>query len=307
MTRSPDRAPARAGRRGAGGCAALRRPRRRRTRGRPCLCDARQPARRAAAGGGRRGLAEMHYLDEPLEPFLEALARRRSPRIVASAGALDPWRRELDEYFAGTRRRFEAPLDWEEMPPFQRAVLSATAAIPYGETSTYTGVAAAAGSPRAQRAAGNALGREPAGDHHSLPPRAATWWRLRRLHRRPGAQALPARAGGAQPRMSAAIACACSPRFGQQAGDRPVAVGRAARWDSFHAPSICSMTARRRRSQRPSEFGSRPAGRRAARGARARPRTARRAAPASPRPRRGRPTAAACRSPAPLRSSRSGR
>ncbi len=110
---------------------------------------------------GRRGLAQMHYLDQPLEPFLEALARRRSPRIVASARALDPWRRELDEYFAGTRRRFEAPLDWEEMPPFQRAVLKATTAIPYGQTSTYTGVAAAAGNPRAQRAAGNALGANP--------------------------------------------------------------------------------------------------------------------------------------------------
>ena len=44
------------------------------------------------------------------------------------------------------------------MAPFQRAVLRATAAIPYGATSTYTGVASAAGSPRAQRAAGNALG-----------------------------------------------------------------------------------------------------------------------------------------------------
>ena len=77
------------------------------------------------------------------------------------AAALDPWRRELDEYFSGKRQRFEAPLDWEQMPPFQRMVLQATAAIPYGATSTYTGVALAAGSPRGQRAAGNALGANP--------------------------------------------------------------------------------------------------------------------------------------------------
>src|ERR1019366_3284245 len=110
---------------------------------------------------GPRGLAIMHYLDDPLEPALEELARRRTPRIVESAKALDPWRRELDEYFAGARRRFEAPLDWHGMTPFQRGVLRAPPAIPYGETSTYTGVAGAAGSPRGQRAAGNALGANP--------------------------------------------------------------------------------------------------------------------------------------------------
>jgi methylated-DNA-[protein]-cysteine S-methyltransferase len=110
---------------------------------------------------GRGGLTQMHYLDEPLDPLLTTLARRRSPRIVESASALDPWRRELDEYFSGSRRRFEAPLDWEAMAPFQRAILRATAAIPYGETSTYTGVATTAGKPRAQRAAGNALGANP--------------------------------------------------------------------------------------------------------------------------------------------------
>jgi len=110
---------------------------------------------------GPRGLALMHYLDDPLAAALERIAQRRSPRIVESAKALDPWRRELEEYFAGTRRRFDAPLDWRAMTPFQRAVLRATVAIPYGETSTYTAVAGAAGSPRAQRAAGNALGANP--------------------------------------------------------------------------------------------------------------------------------------------------
>jgi methylated-DNA-[protein]-cysteine S-methyltransferase len=110
---------------------------------------------------GRDGLTQMHYLDDPLEPLLERFASARSPRIVESAKALDPWRRELDEYFAGARRDFDAPLDWAAMAPFQRAILTATAAIPYGATSTYTGVATAAGSPRAQRAAGNALGANP--------------------------------------------------------------------------------------------------------------------------------------------------
>jgi methylated-DNA-[protein]-cysteine S-methyltransferase len=110
---------------------------------------------------GRRGLTQMHYLDDPLGPTLEDIANRVSPRIVESPAALDPWRRELEEYFSGVRRRFEAPLDWDAMPSFQRAVLRATAAIPYGATSTYAGVATAAGSPRGARAAGNALGGNP--------------------------------------------------------------------------------------------------------------------------------------------------
>jgi methylated-DNA-[protein]-cysteine S-methyltransferase len=110
---------------------------------------------------GERGLTRMHYLDEPIDGVLEALARSRSPRIVASRAALEPWERELDEYFAGRRHRFEAPLDWEQMSPFQRRVLEATAAIPFGSTSTYAGVATHAGNPRAQRAAGNALGANP--------------------------------------------------------------------------------------------------------------------------------------------------
>jgi methylated-DNA-[protein]-cysteine S-methyltransferase len=108
-----------------------------------------------------RGLAVLHYLDEPLEPLLEELATRRSPRIVESASALDDWRRELDEYFAGRRRAFEGTIDWESMAPFQQRVLRATAAISYGATSTYGDVAAQAGNPRAHRAAGTALGRNP--------------------------------------------------------------------------------------------------------------------------------------------------
>ena len=70
--------------------------------------------------------------------------------------------RELDEYFEGRRRDFELALDWSlTSDGFGRRVLKATAEIPFGEVSTYTGVAAEAGSPRAVRAAGNALGANP--------------------------------------------------------------------------------------------------------------------------------------------------
>lgn len=74
---------------------------------------------------------------------------------------LDPVRRQLEEYFAGDRRAFDLPLDLSLSRGFARAVLEATAAIPYGETRTYAEIAAAAGRPRAFRAAGNALGSNP--------------------------------------------------------------------------------------------------------------------------------------------------
>jgi len=92
---------------------------------------------------------------------LEDLARDVSPRVLDAAWRLDEPRRELDEYFAGRRRRFDLPLDWRLSRGFARRVLEATANIPYGATATYKQVAGEAGSPLAFRAAGNALGSNP--------------------------------------------------------------------------------------------------------------------------------------------------
>ena len=61
----------------------------------------------------------------------------------------------------GRRTSFELPIDWSLTGGFGRRVLERTARIPYGEVSTYKDVAAAAGSPRGARAAGNALGANP--------------------------------------------------------------------------------------------------------------------------------------------------
>ncbi len=93
--------------------------------------------------------------------MLEDLAARISPRILAAPEQLDQPRRELEEYFAGTRRRFATPVDWRLAHGFARRILKATARIPYGSVSSYGMVASAAGSPRGSRAAGNALGRNP--------------------------------------------------------------------------------------------------------------------------------------------------
>jgi methylated-DNA-[protein]-cysteine S-methyltransferase len=107
------------------------------------------------------GLVHLGYPNRPLDDQLEAIATRISPRIVESPSRLDAVRRELDEYFAGSRRRFDLDLDWQLSAGFVQRVLRETARIPFGETRTYGEMAASAGSPRAFRAAGRALGANP--------------------------------------------------------------------------------------------------------------------------------------------------
>lgn len=121
------------------------------------------PAGRLVAARTPRGLVRLAYEDfnGGVDDVLEALAARLSPRIVEAPARLDETRRELDEYFAGRRRAFDLQIDWALVGPFGRRVLRATVAIPFGATSTYAEIAAAAGSPRGSRAAGNALGANP--------------------------------------------------------------------------------------------------------------------------------------------------
>lgn len=68
--------------------------------------------------------------------------------------------RELDAYFAGKLRRFTVPLDLRGTP-FQRRVWELLCDIPYGETCSYRDIAQAFGNPRATRAVGQAIGRNP--------------------------------------------------------------------------------------------------------------------------------------------------
>jgi methylated-DNA-[protein]-cysteine S-methyltransferase len=110
-----------------------------------------------------RGLATLSYedFDGGVDAVLDRLAARLSPRMLESPARLDAVRRELDEYFAGRRQDFDLPIDWALASPFGRRVLQATAAIPFGQVSTYGAVATEAGNPKASRAAGRALGANP--------------------------------------------------------------------------------------------------------------------------------------------------
>ena len=68
--------------------------------------------------------------------------------------------RQLEEYFAGRRKRFTLKLDVAGTA-FQRKVWNALMTIPFGETRSYSEIATEIGNPAAARAVGTANGRNP--------------------------------------------------------------------------------------------------------------------------------------------------
>ena len=108
-----------------------------------------------------RALIRVAYETEGHDEVLATLAARISPRILHAPGRLDAAARELDEYFAGRRRGFDLPLDLSLSTGFRRLVLDRLSDIAYGHTVSYAAVAAAAGNPRAVRAAATACRTNP--------------------------------------------------------------------------------------------------------------------------------------------------
>ena len=107
------------------------------------------------------GLVSLDLLDGPPEPVLGrvgaalAAAPNHDPSATAAVA------HQLDEYFDGTRRRFDLPIDWRLTQGFVRQALAAVCEVPYGETASYGEIAIRAGSPGAHRAVGTACARTP--------------------------------------------------------------------------------------------------------------------------------------------------
>lgn len=93
--------------------------------------------------GQRHGPIDVNWPEDPDHPVL--------------ATAVD----QLREYFAGTRTRFELPLDLCHGTPFQQSVWQALLSIPPGATTSYTALGRSIGRPKASRAVGAAVGRNP--------------------------------------------------------------------------------------------------------------------------------------------------
>ena len=82
--------------------------------------------------------------------------------MLRSASSVDSAHRQLDEYFAGDRSSFELDVDLRGAAPFAQQVLGrARPRVPYGRTTTYGTLAAKVGAPRAARAVGTVMNRNP--------------------------------------------------------------------------------------------------------------------------------------------------
>ena len=106
------------------------------------------------------GLCTISYDVDP-DAKLEQLARGFGARVLRSSRPIEPAQRQLDEYFQGKRRRFDLEVDLRLTRDFGRAVLKELAAVPFGQVTTYGELAARAGKPRAARAVGTIMNRNP--------------------------------------------------------------------------------------------------------------------------------------------------
>jgi methylated-DNA-[protein]-cysteine S-methyltransferase len=109
----------------------------------------------------RAGLVRVAYASENHGAVLQTLADRISPRILDAPKWLDQVARQLEEYFAGRRQRFDLPLDWRLSAGFRSTVLHQLPEIGYGQTASYATVARLAGNPKAVRAVGTACATNP--------------------------------------------------------------------------------------------------------------------------------------------------
>jgi methylated-DNA-[protein]-cysteine S-methyltransferase len=107
-----------------------------------------------------RGLCRISFDPEP-EREAERLAHDFGLRVLRAPRAVDEPRRELTDYFEGRRQSFDLEVDLAPLGPFHRVVLDELRRVPYGSTTTYGTLASRAGRPRAARAVGTFMNRNP--------------------------------------------------------------------------------------------------------------------------------------------------
>ncbi|MEL4356811.1 MULTISPECIES: methylated-DNA--[protein]-cysteine S-methyltransferase [unclassified Luteococcus] len=107
------------------------------------------------------GLVRVAFAGEGFPTVLEGVTRTLDARPVEDPSRLGAAARQLEEYFAGTRRTFDLPLDRRLSTGFRRTVQDRLSSIGYGQTRTYAQLAEEVGNPRAVRAVGSACATNP--------------------------------------------------------------------------------------------------------------------------------------------------
>ncbi|HDI51550.1 MAG TPA: methylated-DNA--[protein]-cysteine S-methyltransferase [Bacteroidetes bacterium] len=101
-------------------------------------------------------------LRQTLENFIQHLQQRFDLEITQNDQQLAPIVQQLNEYFKRRRKEFQIVIDWDcIVSSFDRKVLQKLVHVPFGQRISYQGLAQLVGKPKAARAVGNALGRNP--------------------------------------------------------------------------------------------------------------------------------------------------
>lgn len=122
------------------------------------------PFGRMYVAASERGLVKLSWRQPGDDAFVAWLEERFPGRLVVhDPEGLAEAERQLREYFAGARDRFDLPVDLCTVSDFDRRVLEAARGISFGQVVPYAELARRIGRPKAARAVGGALGRNPVG------------------------------------------------------------------------------------------------------------------------------------------------
>ncbi|MCH7782416.1 methylated-DNA--[protein]-cysteine S-methyltransferase [candidate division KSB1 bacterium] len=112
-------------------------------------------------GVTEKGLCCIAMSDSSWHAFLEESGKRTEIKLSESDSRTDETKQKLKRYFEGKIKLFDIPVDLFAMTSFEKKVLTSTKKIQFGNLKSYQEIAESIGSPKASRAVGNALGKNP--------------------------------------------------------------------------------------------------------------------------------------------------
>ena len=108
---------------------------------------------------GAHGLLAIEY--ESSEDSLRAYLQKLGGQPLRSAAQVAAAAEQVRLYLLGETQAVDLPIDLSHLTPFQQRVLQETRRVPRGQVRTYMQIATRLGQPKAVRAVGQALRRNP--------------------------------------------------------------------------------------------------------------------------------------------------